>query len=50
VCFLVHYFTAQWSNSKKDAAIDVLALGDGVGVSVDSYHTEKQDHLFRYSY
>jgi MFS family permease len=50
VCFLVHYFTAQWSNRRRDARTDVSALGDGVGVSVDSDYTEKQDHLFRYTY
>lgn len=55
VCFLVHYFTARISNRKREAETGILdARQDGeaaqVGVSIDSDHTERQDHLFRYSY
>ncbi|KAH7083938.1 major facilitator superfamily domain-containing protein [Paraphoma chrysanthemicola] len=53
LCFLVHYFTARWSNAKRERAVDISVLegSEGrLGVSVDSDHTEKQDPLFRYSY
>lgn len=55
ICFLVYYSTAKLSNRKRDANMaDIISHQsdevEQLGVGIDSDHTEKQDHLFRYNY